>query len=168
MGVVGIGGLGHMALMFARAWGCEVTAFSSSAGKTEELKKLGAHRVVPSRDSSAIKAIAGTLDQIIVTVNVPMDWDALVGALAPQGRLHVVGAVLEPIPVSAFGLIVGEKQVSGSPTGSPKALREMLRFAARHKIEPVTEVFGLSKVNEALAHLAAGQARYRIVLDPKK
>jgi uncharacterized zinc-type alcohol dehydrogenase-like protein len=168
VGVVGIGGLGHMALMFARAWGCEVTAFSSTPGKTEELLKLGAHRVVNSRDPAQLRAIAGTLDLIIVTVNVSLDWEGYVQALAPRGRLHVVGAVLEPIPVSAFALIVGEKHVSGSPTGSPGNLREMLRFAARHKIEPVVQRFPMSKVNEALQHLRDGKARYRVVLDAGK
>jgi len=168
VGVVGIGGLGHMALMFARAWGCDVTAFSSTAGKTEELMKMGAHRVVNSRNSTEIKAIAGTLDLIVVTVNVSLDWEAYVNALAPRGRLHVVGAVLEPIPVSAFSLIVGEKHVSGSPTGSPANLRAMLKFAARHGISPVTELYPMSRVNDALQHLREGKARYRVVLEAGK
>ncbi|MFN4243592.1 MAG: NAD(P)-dependent alcohol dehydrogenase [Tepidisphaerales bacterium] len=168
VGVVGIGGLGHLAVLFARAWGCEVTALTSNLEKADDLRRMGAQHVVSSRDAAALRQLAGTLDLVIVTVNVPMDWPLLLGALAPQGRLHVVGAVLEPIPVSAFGLIVGERQVSGSPTGSPWALRQMLRFAARHRIEPQVEVFGLSKVNDALAHLAAGKARYRVVLDPRR
>jgi len=168
VGVVGIGGLGHMALMFARAWGCDVTAFSSTAGKTEELMKMGAHRVVNSRNSTEIKAIAGTLDLIVVTVNVSLDWEAYVNALAPRGRLHVVGAVLEPIPVSAFSLIVGEKHVSGSPTGSPANMRAMLKFAARHGISPVTELYPMSRVNDALQHLREGKARYRVVLEAGK
>lgn len=164
-GVVGIGGLGHMALKFQRAWGCEVTAFTSSPAKTDEAKALGAHRVVSSRDAGAMRGIAGTLDLVLVTVNVPLDWDAVIGTLAPHGRLHVVGAVLEPIPVRAFDLILGQRSVSGSPTGSPTDIATMLDFAARHRVLPQVEHFPLSRVNDALAHLRAGKARYRIVLD---
>lgn len=164
-GVVGIGGLGHMALRFLRAWGCEVTAFTSSPAKTDEAKALGAHRVVSSRDAGAMRGIAGTLDLVLVTVNVPLDWDAVIGTLAPHGRLHVVGAVLEPIPVRAFDLILGQRSVSGSPTGSPTDIATMLDFAARHRVLPQVEHFPLSRVNDALAHLRAGKARYRIVLD---
>lgn len=165
VGVVGIGGLGHMALKFCRAWGCEVTAFTSSASKEEEARAFGAHRVVSSRDTAAIQALAGTFDLILDTVNAPLDWNALLGALAPGGRLHVVGAVLEPIPVPAFALISGQKSVSGSPTGSRSSIDAMLGFAARHGIAPQTEHFPMNRVNEALDHLRAGKARYRIVLD---
>jgi alcohol/geraniol dehydrogenase (NADP+) len=165
VGVVGIGGLGHMAVMFARAWGCEVVAFTSSPGKRDEAIALGAHRAVSSRDAKELAVLAGQLDALIVTVNASMDWPALLNTLAPKGRMHVVGAVLEPMAIPAFSLIVGEKQVSGSPTGSPQMLREMLRFAARHQIKPVVERFPMSKVNDAMAHLAAGRARFRIVLD---
>ena len=165
VGVFGIGGLGHMALKFCRAWGCEVTAFTSSDSKAEEARAFGAHRVVSSRDSAAIQALAGTLDLIIDTVNVPLDWDALLAALAPGGRMHVVGAVLEPIPIAAVTLIFGQKSVSGSPTGSRGSIDAMLDFAARHRIAPQTEHFPMSRVNDALDHLRAGKARYRIVLD---
>ena len=165
VGVFGIGGLGHMALKFCRAWGCDVTAFTSSDSKAEEARAFGAHRVVSSRDSAAINALAGTLDLIIDTVNVPLDWPALVTALAPNGRLHVVGAVQEPIPVVAFWLISGQKSVSGSPTGSRGAIDAMLGFAARHGIAPQTEHFPMARVNDALDHLRAGKARYRVVLD---
>ena len=94
-----------------------------------------------------------------------LDWDALIGTLAPHGRLHVVGAVLEPIPVAAFSLIMGQRSVSGSPTGSPVAIETMLAFASRHQITPQTEHFPMSQINEAFARLEAGKARYRIVLD---
>ena len=164
-GVVGIGGLGHMALKFLRAWGCEVTAFTSSTSKFDEAKSLGAHRVVSSRDTAAIQAIAGSLDLLLVTVNVPLDWSALMATLAPHGRLHVVGAVLEPIPVSAFDLIGAERNVSGSPTGSPVNIATMFEFAARHQISPQVEHFPMSRVNEALERLRAGHVRYRVVLD---
>ena len=165
VGVVGIGGLGHMALKFCKAWGCEVTALTSSESKTEEARAFGAHHVVSSRDSAAIAELAGTFDLILDTVNAPLDWNALLGALAPGGKLHVVGAVLEPIPVPAFALISGQKSLSGSPTGSRSAIDAMLDFSARHQIMPTTEHFPMCRVNDALDHLRAGKARYRIVLD---
>ncbi|MDQ3815229.1 MAG: NAD(P)-dependent alcohol dehydrogenase [Armatimonadota bacterium] len=164
-GVVGIGGLGHMAVKFLHAWGCEVTAFTSSESKYEEAKALGAHRVASSRDTASIEALAGSLDLLLVTVNVPLDWPALLDTLAPQGQMHIVGAVLEPIPVAAFGLIPGQKSISGSPTGPPAAIATMLDFAARHHIAPQIERFPMSQVNAALDHLRAGKAHYRIVLD---
>lgn len=165
VGVIGIGGLGHMALQFLNKWGCEVYAFTSSDSKQEEAKQLGAHKVVNSRDSSAMRRIKGSLDFIISTVNVPLDWNAIIESLAPNGRLHLVGAVLQPIPVSAFSLIGGQKTISGSPVGSPSLAATMLDFSARHSIAPVTENFKLSEVNDALEHLRAGKARYRIVLE---
>ena len=164
VGVVGIGGLGHMALRFLRAWGCEVTAFTSSESKHAEARELGAHHVVATRDSAALKRIAGSLDFILVTVNVSLDWPALIAALAPRGRLHLVGAVLDPIAVNAFSLIGGQKELSGSPTGSPAMMARMLDFAARHDIAPQVEQFPMRRVNEALAHLREGKARYRVVL----
>jgi alcohol/geraniol dehydrogenase (NADP+) len=165
VGVVGIGGLGHMGVKFAAAYGCDVTAFTSSEHKFDEARGFGAHHVVSSRDGAAIRGLASSLDLLIVTVNVPLDWDALTASLAPNGRMHVVGAVLEPIPVQAFPLIAGQKSVSGSPTGSPVDIETMLDFAARHNVTPQTEHFPMSRINEALARLEAGKARYRIVLD---
>jgi uncharacterized zinc-type alcohol dehydrogenase-like protein len=164
VGVVGIGGLGHMALQFLNKWGCEVFAFSSSAGKADEAKKLGAHHVVNSRDDGEMGKLAGALDFILVTVNVSLNWPAYLDVLAPRGRLHFVGAVMEPVAVPAMPLIMGQKSVSGSPLGSPVTTADMLAFAARHGIAPVTETFPLAKVNDALAHLRAGKARYRLVL----
>ncbi len=165
VGVVGIGGLGHMGLKFARAWGCEVTAFTSHPSKAAEALAMGAHHVVASNDSSAWQKINGSLDFLLVTVNVPLDWAALIKTLKPNGRLHIVGAVLEPIPVAVFDLLIGQKSVSASPTGSPVALSTMLDFAARHQITPQVEHFPMSRINDAFEHLRAGQARYRIVLD---
>jgi alcohol/geraniol dehydrogenase (NADP+) len=167
VGVVGIGGLGHMGLQVANAWGCEVTAFTSSASKTEEAKKFGAHHVVSTRDKKAIAAIGKSLDLLLVTVNVSLDWPVMLQTLKPKGRMHVVGAVLEPLAIPAVSLIFGQNSVSGSPTGSPTMIAAMLDFAARHRIAPQVEHFPMSHVNEALAHLAAGKARYRIVLDAK-
>lgn len=164
VGVIGIGGLGHMALSFLSKWGCEVYAFTSSDGKREEARRLGAHQVINSRDSAQMAKIAGALDFLLVTVNVPLDWRAVISTLAPRGRLHFVGAVLEPVPVDVFSLIVPQRVISGSPTGSPVGVATMLDFAARHAIAPVTEEFPMSQVNEALEHLRAGKARYRVVL----
>src|SRR5262245_20380225 len=164
VGVVGIGGLGHLALQFANKWGCEVVAFSSSAGKSDEAKRLGAHHVVNSKDDAAMAKLAGTLDFILVTVTAALNWPAYINALAPRGRLHIVGAVSEPIPVAIFPMLMGQKALSGSPLGSPATTADMLAFAARHNIVPVTEMFPLSKVNEALTHVRAGKARYRVVL----
>lgn len=164
VGVVGIGGLGHMALAFLRHWGCEVTAFTSSDSKREEALGLGAHRVVSSRDRAALKQLAGQFDFILVTANVPLEWNLFIAALAPKGRLHFVGGVLEPIPVAAFSLIGGQKTLGGSPLGSPATTATMLDFCARHAIAPQVEEFPMSRVNEALEHLRAGKARYRVVL----
>ncbi len=165
VGVVGIGGLGHMALQFLNKWGCEVTAFTSSEGKHEEARKLGAHHTVVSKDSDAIKKIAGSLDFILVTVNAPLDWASMIGALAPRGRIHFLGAVLAPVEVAVFGLLVGQKSLSGSPSGSPSVVDQMLAFCSRHQIAPVIERFPMSRVNDALDRLRSGKARYRIVLE---
>ncbi|MGB8167727.1 MAG: NAD(P)-dependent alcohol dehydrogenase [Chthoniobacteraceae bacterium] len=164
VGVVGIGGLGHMALKFFRAWGCEVIAFTSSESKRDEALSLGAHRVVNSRNAGDIKKLAGSLNAIISTVNVTMDWNALIAALAPHGKLHIVGAVAEPISFAIFPLIMGARSISSSPTGSPTGIATMLTFAARHGIEPTTELYPMSKINEAFERLESGKARYRIVL----
>ncbi len=163
--VVGIGGLGHMGVKFAHAWGCEVTAFTSSESKTAEAKGFGADHVLATRDEQALAAAANAFDLLLVTVNVSLNWPALLKTLKPKGRLHVVGAVTEPMAIPAFSLIGGQKSVSGSPTGSPTMIATMLEFATRCKVAPQVEYFPMSKVNEALARLAAGKARYRIVLN---
>ena len=164
VGVIGIGGLGHLALQFVNKWGCEVIAFTSSDSKSEEARKLGAHRVVNSRDAAQLASIAGSLDLILSTVNVTLDWQAYIACLAPKGRLHTVGAIAEPISVAAFPLLMGQKSISGSPLGSPTTTQQMLQFCSRHQIAPVTESFPMSKVNDAIERLRSGKARYRIVL----
>jgi alcohol/geraniol dehydrogenase (NADP+) len=164
VGVVGIGGLGHLALQFLNKWGCEVYAFSSSPGKDAEAKKLGAHYVINSREPEPLKKIAGALDFIIVTANVPLDWGLYLKTLSPRGRLHFVGAVPAPLNVMAFDLLDGQKTISGSPLGSPAALETMLGFCGRHGIAPVTESFPMSRINEGMERLRSGKARYRIVL----
>lgn len=165
VGVVGIGGLGHLALQFLNKWGCEVTALTSTAAKADEARRLGAHRVVDSRDDGQLQRAAGSLDLLLVTVNVSLNWDLYLQMLRPRGRIHVVGAVLEPIPVAAFALIPGQRSVSGSPLGSPSTTARMLEFCVRHGIKPQIEQFPMSRVNDALEHLRAGKARYRVVLD---
>jgi uncharacterized zinc-type alcohol dehydrogenase-like protein len=165
VGVVGIGGLGHLALQFADCWGCEVTAFTSDLSKTDELKELGADYVVNSRSEADLAALAGKFDMILVTVNVSLNWDLYIRALAPKGKLHMVGAVLEPMPIGAFSLIMNQKSVTGTATGSPSVVAKMLEFCARHNIETVTEHYKMSEINEAFEHLDSGKARYRIVLE---
>jgi uncharacterized zinc-type alcohol dehydrogenase-like protein len=165
VGIVGIGGLGHMAVKFADAYGCDVTAFTSSESKFDEARGFGAKHVVSTRDSAGVKKLAGTIDLLIVTANAPLDWDAMIGTLAPNGRMHVVGVIPEPIPVAVFPLIAGQRSISGSPTGSPVDIAMMLDYAARHGVAPQTEHFPMSRINEAFDRLRAGKARYRIVLD---
>lgn len=165
VGIVGIGGLGHMGVKFAAAYGCEVTAFTSSESKFEEARCFGAHHVVATRNSDAIRAHAGSLDMLIVTTNVQLDWDALITTLAPKGRIHIVGAVPDAIPLYVIPLIFKQATLSTSPTGSPVAISRMLEFAARHNVTPTTEHYPMSRINEAFERLEAGKARYRIVLD---
>ncbi|MDM4014044.1 NADPH-dependent aldehyde reductase Ahr [Roseiconus lacunae] len=161
--VIGIGGLGHMALQFANAWGCEVTAFSTSPDKEEEARKMGAHHFLNSRDENALQSVAGRFDMVLDTVNASLDFDAYINTLRPGGKLHLVGAV-DKIEATVFPMIAGEKSLGGSPTGSIVRAKEMLEFCARHEIKPMIETFPMSDVNEALRHLAEGKARYRVVL----
>jgi uncharacterized zinc-type alcohol dehydrogenase-like protein len=162
--VIGIGGLGHMALQFLNAWGCNVTAFTSSEAKKTEALQLGAHQTIDSHDPEGIQAAAGQFDMIISTVNVKLDWNAYVETLKPKGRLHLVGATLEPLDLSLFQLLMGQRSVSASPVGSPANIARMLDFAARHDIKPVIETYPMEQVNDAIQRLRSGQARYRIVL----
>jgi uncharacterized zinc-type alcohol dehydrogenase-like protein len=166
VGVIGIGGLGHMALRFLNAWGCEVTAFSTSPDKEAEARELGAHHFVNTRDPEALDSLKGAFDMILVTVNVELDWDPLIAALAPRGTLHFVGAAPK-VSATLFPMIGGQKSISASPLGSPATIREMLAFAARHGVEPVTETFPLAQVNDAMEKLRCGSPRYRVVLEMK-
>ncbi|MBL8322858.1 MAG: zinc-binding dehydrogenase, partial [Acinetobacter sp.] len=164
VGVIGIGGLGHIAIKLLKAWGCEITAFSSSPDKTAELKAMGADHVVDSRDAAALKAQRGKFDLILSTVNVTLNWSAYLAALAPNGAVHMLGMALEPMQIPAGMLISGAKSLTGSSTGSPAALRQLLQFAARKNIAPQIELYPMSQINAAIARLHSGQARYRIVL----
>jgi len=164
VGVIGIGGLGHLAVQFAHAFGCEVTAFSSSPDKEAEARELGAHHFVASGDTDALGAAAGSLDFILSTVNVSLDWTAYLNALRPRGHLCIVGAVPSALEIPVFPLMVGQRAVCGSVIAGRPMMREMLAFAARHRIGAHTEAMAMTEVNAALDRLRAGQARYRIVL----
>lgn len=164
VGVIGIGGLGHMALQFLNKWGCEVHAFTTSDSKRDDAKRLGAHHVVNSRDAGQLQKLARSLDFVISTIHVPLEWSAILNTLAPKGRLHFVGAVVEPLAVAATQLFGGQKSLSGSTLGSPATMATMLEFCVRHDIAPLIEIFPMSHVNDALDHLRSGKARYRLVL----
>lgn len=164
VGVIGIGGLGHIAIQLLRAMGAEVTAFSSNPAKEQEVREMGADKVVNSRDPEALKALAGQFDLIINTVAVDLDWQPYFEALAYGGNFHTVGVVMKPLQVPAFTLIGGDRRVSGSATGNPSELRTLMKFAARAKVAPVTELYPMSKINDALRHVREGKARYRVVL----
>ncbi|MEM0897952.1 MAG: NAD(P)-dependent alcohol dehydrogenase [Verrucomicrobiota bacterium] len=162
--VVGIGGLGHLAIQFLSAWGCEVTAITTSESKAEEARSLGADHVLISKDEAAMKKAHDRFRMILVTVNVPLDWEFYMSLLARRGTLHVVGAV-PSVSTTSFPLIEHQKSITGSPLGSPGLVAKMLDFCARKDIHPVTQHFPMSRINEAFEALHAGQARYRLVLD---
>ena len=164
VGVIGIGGLGHLGLQFARAFGAEVTAFSTSKDKEEEARRLGAHAFVNTRETNAMKKIAGSFDLLLSTVNADQDWNAYVNALRPKGVLALVGVPPSPLALQAFPLVGQQRSIAGSPTGSPHDLAEMLDVAARHQIKAVTERFPMDKANDAIARVKRNQVRYRAVL----
>lgn len=164
VGVVGIGGLGHLALQFCKAWGCEVVAFTSSEAKKAEALAFGAHRTLNSRDADSISSAAGSLDLILCTVSADLDWGLYLSTLRPKGRLHFVGAVMQPLQIMVPQIMRGQLSVSSSPVGSPSTIAQMLEFAARHDIRAQTEHYSFDDINAALAHLDSGNARYRIVL----
>lgn len=164
VGVVGIGGLGHIALVFLKAMGCELVAFSSSTAKAEEAKRLGADVVLDSTDKNAIKQAAGSLDMLLSTVNVKLDWNRYLTCLKPRGRLHFVGMSLEPLQINIAYLMDGQKSVSASPVGSPARIAEMLDFAAAEQLGAEVECFPMSELNVALDRLRAGDIHYRAVL----
>jgi uncharacterized zinc-type alcohol dehydrogenase-like protein len=164
VGIIGIGGLGHLALQFARAFGCEVTAFSHSPDKAPEARDFGAHRFVNSKDAAAMKTVAGSLDFIINTANVDLDWGAFVQALRPNGKLCFVGVPPSPLSIPVTHLLNGRKSIVASPIGSPEEIRQMLDFAARHGIGAMTEMKPMSDVNFALAKVRDNTVRFRMVL----
>lgn len=164
IGVVGIGGLGHLALQFAKVFGADVTAFSSSAAKEEEALELGAHRFVNTRETKAMKNIGSSLDIIISTLNADPDWNTYVGALRPNGTVCLLGIPAKNLTVNAFSLIGSQRCITGSPVGSPSRLREMLDVAARHGVRAKVESFPMAKANEAVDRVKKNKVRYRAVL----
>jgi uncharacterized zinc-type alcohol dehydrogenase-like protein len=164
VGIIGIGGLGHMALQFARVFGAEVTAFSSSPAKEKEALAFGAHHFVNTRESKSLKSLAGCFDFILSTITADQDWPAYVAALRPHGTLCFVGAPAKPVALPVFPLVMGMKSVTGSNIGSPLQIREMLDVAARHGVKAQTERFPMTKANEAVAKVRKNNIRYRAVL----
>ena len=164
IGIIGIGGLGHLALKFFKALGCEVTAFTNSTNKEKELIEMGADRIVSSVDENSLKPLANQFDFIISTVNVNLDWNLFLSLLKPRGRLHMVGAVMKPLDLNVFNLMKGRKSVSGSPVGSPKNISKMLDFANQHQIYPETEIFEFDQINSAIDKLRKNEIRYRAVM----
>jgi len=164
VGIIGIGGLGHMGIQFARAFGAEVTAFSTSPTKEEEARKLGAHHFINTRDTGSMKKVGGSFDFLLSTVNAEIDVQAYLNALRPKGMFCFVGVPPGAVALQLFPLIAGQRAISGSPTGSPHDLSEMLDVAARHGVKAVTERFAMDKANEAVARVKKNQVRYRAVL----
>lgn len=164
VGVIGIGGLGHLGLQFAKAFGAEVTAFSTSKEKESEARELGAHHFVNTRDTGALKKVAGSFDFLLSTVNGDYDWQAYVNALRPKGILCVVGTSPSPIQIHSASLTLPQRSISGSSSGSPRDLIEMLDVAARHDVKTMTESFPMAKANDAVAKVKKNQVRYRAVL----
>lgn len=167
VGILGIGGLGHFALQFANAFGCEVTAFSMTPEKEKEAKKFGAHHFVVSTDKGRMEKAAGSFDVLLSTVTAKMDWAAWMGLLRPKGALVFVGAAPGLLDVPAMSLVLGNKSVRGSAIGNRTRIREMLSFAARHGIQAQIEVLPMSDVNKAIAKVKENKARYRMVLENK-
>jgi uncharacterized zinc-type alcohol dehydrogenase-like protein len=164
VGVIGIGGLGHLAIQFARVFGAEVTAFSSSPAKEEEARELGASHFVNSRETKAMREVTGSLDLILSTVNANEEWNTYIQALRPTGTLCMVGIPPSPMVVQALPLIAGIRSITGNPTGSPSRLREMLDVAARHGVQAKTERFAMAAANEAIEKVKKNKVRYRAVL----
>lgn len=164
VGIVGIGGLGHLAVQFAHAFGCEVTAFSHSPDKEVEAKKLGADHFISSTDKAALEKAAGSLDFILVTISAPLDWEVYLDLLRPYGMLCFVGAQEKPICSSFMKLLEGRKAICASNIASCPDMKDMLRFAAQHGIKAQIELFPMSRVNDAIDKLRAGKIRYRAVL----
>jgi uncharacterized zinc-type alcohol dehydrogenase-like protein len=164
IGVVGVGGLGHLAIRFAAAFGCEVIAFTSSPDKGPEILAMGAHEVVSSTDPRALKRLEGRIDLLVSTVPARLDWILYLQALRENGVLCLVGASPGLIQVPAAQLLTGQKSICGSDIGDRATIAEMLRFAARHRIAPTVETRPMPEVNLGIERLRANQARYRVVM----
>jgi alcohol/geraniol dehydrogenase (NADP+) len=159
--VSGIGGLGHLAIQFARAWGCEVTAISSSADKADQARRLGAHHFVKG---SEIAAAAGTFDVILSTASGDLPWDDYIAALRPQGVLVLVGAPEQAMRIDGNALLHLEKRISGGVAAARQEVVAMLDFAARTGIRPLIETFPAAEINEAVARVRSNTVRFRAVV----
>lgn len=172
VGVIGIGGLGSMALQFARAIGCEAVAFTSSPGKVDEIKNtLGAHRVIVTSDEESMKQAAGSLDLLINTIDVEMDVVKYMQTLSKKGKFCTLGA----IPKVEFKghdvastFVFSAKCVLGSLIASPSVIDRMLHVASYNNVHPIVEIFPHTKINEAMQHTATGKARFRSVVQFKE
>lgn len=165
VGIIGIGGLGHLALQFARAMGAEVFAFSTSPDKQEEAHGFGAHRFVISADPGHMGRVAASLDVLLSTATVSLDWSAWLRTLRPNGTFCLVGVPPEPVSLPVWPMmIMGQLSVCGSVIGAPQQITEMLRFAALHNVRTAVEVLPMEQVNLALEKVRRNQARYRMVL----
>ncbi len=164
VGVIGIGGLGHLAIQFADKMGCDVTAFSTTPDKEGEAREMGADDFVNAKDEGAMKKVTGKFDLIINTAAAKLPWEQYVEALAPGGSLHSVGVAPDFGVSNTFALIAGQKSLAGSPLGDPATTRDMLDFAARNNIAPITETFAFGDINDAFEKLRNGSPRYRLVL----
>ncbi len=165
VGVVGLGGLGHMAVKFARAFGAHVVLFTTSPGKTADALRLGAHEVVVSRDSAQMAAHAGSFDFILDTVSAQHDLNAYFHLLKRDGNLVLVGAPNEPLPVAAFPLIMRRRSFSGSLIGGLPETQEMLDFCGTHNITSDVEMIRMDQINEAYERMLKSDVKYRFVID---
>ncbi len=165
VGVVGLGGLGHMGVKFARAFGAHVVVFTTSPGKKEDALRLGAHEVVISTDAEEMQKRAGSLDFILDTISADHDINAYVSLLSLDGNLTLVGAPEKPFPVSAFGLLFGRKSISGSLIGGIAETQEMLDFCGQHGITADVEVIPIQDVNEAYERMLKSDVKYRFSID---
>jgi uncharacterized zinc-type alcohol dehydrogenase-like protein len=165
VGVVGLGGLGHMGVKFARALGAHVVVFTTSAGKKADALRLGAHEVVVSRNAEELRPHAGTFHFILDTVSAVHDVNAYLHLLRRGGNLTLVGAPDDPHAVSAFGLIFGNKSLSGSLIGGLRETQEMLDFCGEHGITSDVEVIPVQRLDEAYARLLKQDVKYRFSID---
>ncbi|BFG35648.1 hypothetical protein CerSpe_219220 [Prunus speciosa] len=166
LGVVGLGGLGHMAVKFAKAFGVKVTVVSSSPSKQKEaVERLGADSFLVSHDQEQLEAAMGTMDGIIDTVSAPHPLLPLIGLLKTSGKLILVGAPIEPPELPVFPIIMGRKLIAGSAMGGLKETQEMIDFAAKHNVTADVEVVPMDYVNTALDRLDKGDVKYRFVID---
>jgi uncharacterized zinc-type alcohol dehydrogenase-like protein len=165
VGVVGLGGLGHMGVKFARAFGAHVVVFTTSPGKKEDALRLGAHEVIISTDADQMQEHAGTFDFILDTISADHDINAYIGMLGLDGNITLVGAPEKPMPVSAFALLFGRKSVSGSLIGGIAETQEMLDFCGEHGITADVEIIPIGKINEAYERMLKSDVKYRFSID---